>query len=191
MKKKIAFIILVLLLLGLCCTSSFYLGRYYAKTHETIETKTKKEVPKSLHNKALIIYSNSNYAWGYHYSGKVVMGDGSIYEFSLELNDNINPSTFNGLTNEFYDKLEKTDREISKKDMDKLYKYLMDFDDDYTKQKNTAMDAGQSTLDFVNYDDEEIYLIKTSGDYTYRNKNDNLHSVLDILKKYGLRVREF
>ena len=53
------------------------------------------------------------------------------------------------------------------------------------------MDAGQSTLDFVNYDDEEIYLIKTSGDYTYRNKNDNLHSVLDILKKYGLRVREF
>ena len=75
--------------------------------------------------------------------------------------------------------------------MDKLYKYLMEFDDDYTKQKNTAMDAGQSTLDFVNYDDEEIYLIKTSGDYTYRNKNDNLHSVLDILKKYGLRVREF
>ena len=186
MKKNIALFILIILLMGLFGMSGFFLGKHYSGDN----SESNKVVPKNLYDKVLIISSSSNYAWSYYHSGSVVMGDGTIYKYSLELEDDINVFSFSGLNDKFYEKLEKTDKKISMEDMNKLYTYLMDFDDSYTEPKNTAMDAGQTSLDFVNYDDEEIYLIKTAGDNEYRNKNINTNKVIKILKKYNLRVHE-
>ena len=135
----------------------------------------------------LIEYSYQNYAWEYKYSGTIICEDGSIYTFKFE-----NPES-----NEANDTIEKTSENIlkhiienkgtmNKSDLRQLKKELLTINDD-TTSKPVANDMRQASIEYYNYDTNEIITLRSTGDIDIQNNSQNIENVFEILQKYDLQ----
>ena len=135
----------------------------------------------------LIEYSYQNYAWEYKYSGTIICEDGSIYTFKFE-----NPES-----NEANDTIEKTSENIlkhiienkgtmNKNDLRQLKEELLTINDD-TTSKPVANDMGQASIEYYNYDTNEIITLRSTGDLDIQNNSQNIENVFEILQKYDLQ----
>lgn len=144
-------------------------------------------IPEELHDKVILDSIYSNYAWGFIYYGKFVLGNGNIYSVELKESDkNDSLSQFRLNSDFLINHKGKKVGKISQKDLNQLYKYLIHFKNDYTNIKNTAQDAGSYIISYYNYDDNQKYIITETGDNEFKNKNKNTEKIIKILKKYDL-----
>ena len=133
-----------------------------------------------------------NYAFSFEHEGTIVCTDGTIYNYKYSNEDELSPTPYNKIIEASDDVIEHVtsfEGRIPKESLEKLSSLLPTIKEDY-ESKNVAMDAGEDTIIYYNYDKNKIITLKSTGDSIVRNNSKNTEEVLKILDSYHIRINE-
>lgn len=133
-----------------------------------------------------------NYAFSFDHEGIIICTDGTIYNFKYSNEDELSPTPYEKIIEESDDIITHVttfEGRVSTEDLEKLTSLLAKVEENY-ESKNVAMDAGEDTILYYNYDENKKITLQSAGDSIVKNNSKNVKNILSILDSYHIRIEE-
>lgn len=142
--------------------------------------------------KVLVEKHYLNYAFSFDHEGIIICTDGTIYNFKYSNEDELSPTPYEKIIEESDDIITHVttfEGRVSSEDLESLTSLLEKVEEDY-ESKNVAMDAGEDTILYYNYDKNTKITLQSAGDSIVKNNSKNVKKILSILDSYHIRIDE-
>lgn len=204
MKKIIIIIIITIAIVGFIFYMSKNKKQNISNTTSTIIPETSSptiEDPSkgtivdvnTLKNKRILVEKHYiNYAFDFDHKGIVICTDGTIYNFVYSSQEDLPTRPYEKIIEASDDVLSHAttfEGRVPEDELARLTDLLTTIEADY-EYDNVAMDKGEDTIIYYDYEGNEIITLKSGGDSIVTNKSKNANKILTILEDYHLRLEE-
>lgn len=133
-----------------------------------------------------------NYAFSFDHKGTILCTDGTIYNYAYSKQDELPSKPYEKISEESDDVISHVttfEGRVSEDDLALLKDLLGSVTADY-EYDNVAMDQGEDTIIYYDYEDNEIITLKSTGDSIVKNNSKNITKILKTLDYYHIRIDE-
>ncbi len=148
---------------------------------------------KDLKNKRILVEKHYiNYAFSFVHKGTIICSDGTIYNFEYSNQEELATRPYEKIieeSDEVISHVTTFEGRVPEDELARLTELLTTISPDY-ESDNIAMDKGEDTIIYYDYDNNEVITLKSTGDSIVTNLSKNTNKILDILDLYQIRLTE-
>ena len=148
---------------------------------------------KELKNKRILVEKHYiNYAFSFVHKGTILCSDGTIYNFEYSNQEELPTRPYEKIieeSDEVISHVTTFEGRVPEDELARLTELLTTIDADY-ESDSVAMDKGEDTIIYYDYDDNEVITLQSTGDSIVTNVSKNTNKILDILDLYQIRLTE-
>ncbi len=148
---------------------------------------------KDLKNKRILVEKHYiNYAFSFVHKGTIICSDGTIYNFEYSNQEELATRPYEKIieeSDEVISHVTTFEGRVPEDELARLTELLTTISPDY-ESDNIAMDKGEDTIIYYDYDNNEVITLQSTGDSIVTNLSKNTNKILDILDLYQIRLTE-
>lgn len=148
---------------------------------------------KDLKNKRILVEKHYiNYAFSFVHKGTIICSDGTIYNFEYSNQEELATRPYEKIieeSDEVISHVTTFEGRVPEDELARLTELLTTISPDY-ESDNIAMDKGEDTIIYYDYDNNEVITLQSTGDSIVTNLSKNTNKILDILDLYQIKLTE-